>query len=150
MITKPEAFKHRKAVSFKSVFVPILTYDPDSWVVTEIILSQGQAAKMGFLRRAHGVTLPDKVRSCEIRGALKVELFPSELREHRCIGSAMCPECPTKDWRGKSSWTELSEIPVDREVFHVLLRLQHPRPSLGKTGTKMNEMNNIHVIWFLA
>jgi len=27
--------------------------------------------------------------------------FPSVLREHRYVGSAMCPECPTKVWRGK-------------------------------------------------
>ena len=58
---------------------------------------------MGFLQRSHGVTLRDKVRSCEIRAALKVEPFSNELREHRYIGSAMSPECPTKDLRGKSS-----------------------------------------------
>ena len=27
--------------------------------------------------------------------------FPFVLREHRYVGSAMCPECPTKIWRGK-------------------------------------------------
>jgi len=30
--------------------------------------------------------------------------FSSELKKHRYIGSAMCPEYPTKDWRGKSTW----------------------------------------------
>jgi len=30
--------------------------------------------------------------------------FSAELIEHRYIGSAICPEYPTKDWRGKPSW----------------------------------------------
>jgi len=39
----------------KSIFVPILTYGHESRVMTEIILTQVQAPRMGFLRRAHGV-----------------------------------------------------------------------------------------------
>jgi len=39
---------------FKSVFVPILTYDPESWVMTEIIISQVQAAEMGFCEESMG------------------------------------------------------------------------------------------------
>jgi len=39
----------------------------------EGILSQVQAAEMGFLRRVHGVTLRDKVRSCELLKALNIE-----------------------------------------------------------------------------
>jgi len=34
--------------------------------MTERVLSQVQAAEMGFLRRLHGMTLRDKVRSCDI------------------------------------------------------------------------------------
>jgi len=41
--------------------------------MTEIILTQGQAAEMGFLLRVHGVTLDNKVRRCEICKALNVE-----------------------------------------------------------------------------
>jgi len=41
--------------------------------MTEKILSQVQAAEMGFLRRVHVVTLRDKVRSSEIHKALNVE-----------------------------------------------------------------------------
>jgi len=50
--------KPHKTVRFKSVFVPILTYGHESWVMTERILSQNQmqAAEMGFLRRVHGAT----------------------------------------------------------------------------------------------
>jgi len=41
----------------KPVFVPTLTYGHESWVITERILSQVQAAEMRFLRKVHGVTL---------------------------------------------------------------------------------------------
>jgi len=66
---KTGAFQHRTAVSFKSVFVPILTCGQESWVMTERVLSQVQTADMRFLRRVHGAALHDKVRSCEIRKA---------------------------------------------------------------------------------
>jgi len=66
-------FQTLQAVSFKSVFVPILTYGYESWVMTEIILSQVKAAEMRFLRRLCVVTLRDKLRSCEMRRALNVE-----------------------------------------------------------------------------
>jgi len=57
-LDKKEAFKHRKTVSFTSVFVPILTYSygNESWFMTERILTQVQAPKMGFLWRVHSVT----------------------------------------------------------------------------------------------
>jgi len=34
--------------------------------MTEITLSQAQAAEMGLFQRVHGVTRRDKVRICEI------------------------------------------------------------------------------------
>ena len=48
-VDKTGAFKHCKAVSFISVFVPILTYGygHESWVMTKIILTQVQAPKIG-------------------------------------------------------------------------------------------------------
>ena len=49
--------------------------------VTERILPQVQTTKMGFLRRVHGVTLCDKVRSCEIRRVLNAEPTTSQNRE---------------------------------------------------------------------
>jgi len=74
--------------------------------MTERVLYRVQAAEMRFLRRVHGVavTLRDKVPSCEIRRALNVEPFPRIERSQLRYSSAMCPECPTKDWRGKSCW----------------------------------------------
>jgi len=50
--------------------------------MTENVLYQipVQAAEMGLLRRVNGVTLRDKVLSCEIRNALNVELLLRLLR----------------------------------------------------------------------
>ena len=171
MFTKWEFWNTTKLSVFESVFIPILTYGHESWLMTERILYQVQDAEMGFLWRVHsvtqertkvrwrleqetslvppclnprpsgskctilkkklaarlvfsalgalclqylaslvtgytpGVTLHD-VCSCEIRRALNVEplLWISVLRDHGYIGSAMCPECPTKNRWGTSCW----------------------------------------------
>ena len=50
-VTKRELSNTPKLSVFKSVFVPILTYGHESWVMTERIQSQVQSAEMGFLRR---------------------------------------------------------------------------------------------------
>ena len=42
---------------FKAVFVPILTYDHESWVMTKRLRSQVQASEMRFSRKIEGVTL---------------------------------------------------------------------------------------------
>jgi len=67
VVTKRELANTTKLSVFKSVFVPILTYVHESWVMTERVLFQEHVAEMGIFRRAHDVTLRDKVRSCEIR-----------------------------------------------------------------------------------
>ena len=58
---------------FKAVFVPILTYGHESWVMIERMRSQVQASEMRFLRRIEGVTLFNEVRSSEIRKCLNIE-----------------------------------------------------------------------------
>jgi len=54
--TNRELSNTTKLSVFKSIFVPILTYGHESRVMTERILTQVQARKMGQLRRVHGVT----------------------------------------------------------------------------------------------
>jgi len=56
VLTEPELSNTPKLSVFKSIFVPILTYGHESWVMTERIVTQVQAPKLGFLRRVHGVT----------------------------------------------------------------------------------------------
>ena len=57
-----------KQNSLKAVFVPILTYGHESWVMTERMRSA--KSEMRFLRRIEGVTLFNKVRSSEIENLL--------------------------------------------------------------------------------
>ena len=85
---------------FRSVFVLILTYGHESWLVVEQILSQlVQAAKMRFLRRVHGFAT-----KCAAVTIPKYRAHFSESRNHSYDGSAMFPGCHRKDWRGKTCW----------------------------------------------
>ena len=70
---KRESSNTEKLTVFKTVFVPILTYDHESWVMTERMRSQAQASEMRFLRRVEEVTLFNKVRSSEIQKSLDIE-----------------------------------------------------------------------------
>ena len=58
-----------------AVFVLILTYCHESWVMIERVLSQAPAAEMRFLRRSRNMQIRDKVRNCEIRKSLNLETF---------------------------------------------------------------------------
>ena len=73
VVMKRELSKAAKLSVFKTIFVPILTYGHECWVMTERVRSQVQASEMRFLRRIEGVTLLDKVRSSEIRKSLNIE-----------------------------------------------------------------------------
>ena len=117
VVTKRELSNTAKLSVFISVFVPILTCGHESWVMIERILSQVQAAEMGFLRRVHGMTLCDKVRNCEICKALNVEprfgIERSQIRR-----SATSPECPTKGWQFRVLLGLLLRDPPQRNSGH--------------------------------
>ena len=66
VVMKRELSKKAKLSIFKAVFVPILTYGHEYWVMTQRMRSQMQASEVRFLRRIEGVTLFNKVRSSEI------------------------------------------------------------------------------------
>ena len=51
VVMKQELSKKAKLSIFKAVFVPILTYGHESWVMTERVRSHVQASEMRFLRR---------------------------------------------------------------------------------------------------
>jgi len=68
VVRKRQLSNTAKLSVFKSVFIPILTYGHESWVMTQRILTQVQAPKMGVLRRAHGVT----------KGLMEVSLPPEQ------------------------------------------------------------------------
>ena len=73
VVMKRELRMKPKLSVFKSVYVPILTYGHESWVMTERVRSRVQAAEMRFLRGVEGVTLLDRVRSTTIRESLQIE-----------------------------------------------------------------------------
>ena len=75
---------------FRSVFVLILTYVHECWVMTERVRFRVQAVKMGFLRNVKGLFLLDKVKSTEIRHSLNIKplLFRIEQLQLRWNGHA--------------------------------------------------------------
>jgi len=106
---------------------------------------------MGYWRRVRSLALRDKARSCEIRKTLNVEQL---LRTEISAMLAMWPECPRKNWRGKSCWLhsrengpKVNQRPGDVITFQTLLspvlvwsqqKGCGPSPR-GKAGMSMNE-----------
>ena len=70
---KQDMSKKAKLSIFKTVFVPILTYGHESWVMTERVRSQALASEMRFLQRIEGVALFNKERSSEIQKPVNIE-----------------------------------------------------------------------------
>ena len=75
VVMKRELSKKAKLSIFRAVFVPILTYGHESWVMSERVRSQVQASEMRFLRKIEGVTLFNKVRSFKNQKSLNIELL---------------------------------------------------------------------------
>ena len=65
IVMKRDSSKKAKLSIFKTVFVPILTYGYESWVMTERVQLKMQASDIKFLRRIEVVTLFNKMRSSE-------------------------------------------------------------------------------------
>ena len=57
VVMKRELSKKVKPSIFKTVFVPILTYGHESWVMTKRVRLHLQASEMRFLQKIEGVTL---------------------------------------------------------------------------------------------
>ena len=73
VVLKPELCTKTKLSIFRSVYVPILTYGHERWIMNEKVRSRIQAAEMGFLRRISGLTLLDKVKSANTRESLNIK-----------------------------------------------------------------------------
>ena len=85
---KREWSKKGKLSIFKTIFVFILTYGHEYWVMIERERSQVHAFEMRFLRRIEGVTLFNEMRSSEIRKSLNFEplLLQIERSQRRWFG----------------------------------------------------------------
>ncbi|TWW59885.1 hypothetical protein D4764_06G0014150 [Takifugu flavidus] len=62
-----------KLTIYRSIYVPILTYGHQRWVMTKRMRLRIQAAEMSFLHRVAGLNLRDRVRSPDIWEELGVE-----------------------------------------------------------------------------
>ena len=159
VVMKRELSKKAKLSIFKAVFVPILTYGHESWVMIERMRSQVQASEMRFLRRIEGVTLFNKVRSSKIRKFLNIEplLLRIERSQHRWFGhvsrmlqerlpkQALLAKANGRRLVGRPRWTdyiedlgwnrlglrpsEMMEVMEDCEVWRLNLELPLPQPS---------------------
>ena len=99
--TKRELSNAAKLSVFKSVFVPILTCDHESLIMTERVLSQVQVAETGFCEEFTVWHFTTKCAAVKFaKPWISIHFFES--RDPSYVGSAICPECPTKDWRDKS------------------------------------------------
>ncbi|TWW65231.1 hypothetical protein D4764_21G0001310 [Takifugu flavidus] len=73
VVVKKELSRKAKLSIYRSIYVPVLTYGHQRWVMTERTRLRIQAAEMSFLRRVAGLSLRDRVRSLDIREGLGVE-----------------------------------------------------------------------------
>ena len=129
VVMKWELSKKANLSIFKAVFVPILTYGHESWVMTERMRSQVQASEMRFLRRIEGVTLFNKVRSSEIRKSLNIE--PLLLRIERS----------QLRWFG-----HVSRMPQERLPKQALLAKANGRRPVGRPRTRWTDY--IEDLWW--
>uniref|UniRef100_A0A8C6Q6A0 Reverse transcriptase domain-containing protein n=1 Tax=Nothobranchius furzeri TaxID=105023 RepID=A0A8C6Q6A0_NOTFU len=97
VVVKRELSQKARLSIYRSIYVPILTYGHELWVMTERTRSRIQAAEMSFLRRVAGLSLRDRVRSSDIREGLGVEplLLRIERSQMRWFGDLvrMPPGC---------------------------------------------------------
>ncbi|TWW74459.1 R2 Retrovirus-related Pol polyprotein from type I retrotransposable element [Takifugu flavidus] len=75
VMVKKELSRKAKLSIYRLIYVPILTYGHQRWVMTERTRLWIQAAKMSFLRRVAGLNLRDRVRSSDVQEELGVELL---------------------------------------------------------------------------
>ncbi|KAL0266254.1 UNVERIFIED_CONTAM: hypothetical protein PYX00_008851 [Menopon gallinae] len=82
MVRRAEPSREAKLGIYRAVYVPVLTYGHQVWVMTERTRSRIRAAEMRFLRAVAGVTRIDRCRNAAIREGLQVEpVTPGSLQE---------------------------------------------------------------------
>ena len=135
VVMKRELSKKEKFSIFKAIFVPILTYGHESWVMTKRLRSQVQASEMRFLRKIEGVTLFNKVRSSEIGKSLNIELLllqiersqlrlfghVSKMRQERLPKQALLAKANGRRpvGRPRTRWTDyIEDLGWNRLGFH--------------------------------
>ncbi|TWW64971.1 hypothetical protein D4764_22G0006180 [Takifugu flavidus] len=133
-----ELSRKAKLSIYRSIYVPILTYGHQRWVMTERTRSRIQAAEMSFLRRVAGLSLRDRVRSSDMREELGVEplllhiersqlgwlghlarmpsgRFPLEVFRTWSTGRGPCgrPRTRWRDYISRLAWEQLGVPPEE-------------------------------------
>ncbi|XP_039281346.1 uncharacterized protein LOC120350716 [Nilaparvata lugens] len=80
---------------YKTMAIPVLMYESESWVVGRKEISRIQAAEMRFLRSVKGCTRLDLLRNEDIREELKVEPLNEEIKKYRNRWKAHIDRMPT-------------------------------------------------------
>ncbi|TWW56043.1 hypothetical protein D4764_08G0000300 [Takifugu flavidus] len=90
VVVKKELSRKAKLSIYRSIYVPVLTYGHQRWVMTERMRSRIQAAEMSFLCRVAGLSLRDRVRILDILDNLGLGVEPLLLHIKRsqlgCLG----------------------------------------------------------------
>ena len=73
VVLKQELCTKAKLSVFRLVFVSILIYDHECWVITERVRSRVQAAEMDLLHKNRGLSLLNMVKSTNIGQSLNIE-----------------------------------------------------------------------------
>ena len=118
-VMKRELSKTEKLSIFKTVYVLILTYGHESWVLIERMRSQVQASEIRFLLRINRVTLFIKVHNSEIRKSLNIKplLIRIERSQLRCF-------------------SHVSRMPQESLPTQALLAKANGRRPVGWPGTR--------------
>ena len=122
VVMKRELSKKAKLSIFKAVFVPILTYGHESWVMTKRVRSQVQASEMRFLGKIEGVTLFNNVRNSEIRKSLNIEPLLLQIERSQL------------KWFG-----HVSRMPQERLPKQALLAKVNGRRPVGRPRTRWTD-----------
>ena len=87
MLTKPNPNQTWGLIlDVTPVYVPILTYGHECWIMNEKVRSGVQAAEMGFLRKIiSGLTLLDEVKSADIRESLNTKALLLRLERSQLL-----------------------------------------------------------------
>ena len=75
IVLKKELCTKAKLSVFRSVFVPILPYGHECYVMTERMRSRVQAAEIGFLPKVRGLFSHVKIKSTDTHQSLNIELL---------------------------------------------------------------------------
>ena len=119
---KRELSKKVKLAIFKTVFVLILAYGHEFWVMTNRARSQVQASEMRFLRKIKGVTLFNEVRSSAMRKPFSIEPLLLRIEKSQL------------KWFG-----HVSRMPRERLPKQALLAKANGRRPVGRRRTRWTD-----------